>query len=434
MVGQLRTIQEVELRGKCVLLRADYNVPLKSDGSIADDYRIRQSLPTINYILKQEPARLIIISHLGRPKSAQDKQLSLKPVAKRLSTLLDRSVHLISDCVGQVVKDGLKASDSKIVMLENLRFHPEEEKNDLDFAKDLIESTGAEVFIADGFGVVHRAHASTDAAVRLLPAAAGLLVEKEVEAISSVMDNPKRPLVAVIGGAKIADKIEVIKRFIEIADCVAVGGALANDFLKAQNIKVGASLYDQAELGLAREILALANKTERKRNFTFLVPVDSVVSTSDGGKLPTRVVELSEHVLSDIEYYPKLPPAKVSNVASDEKILDIGPVSAARISGAVNMAATVVWSGTLGMAEVPGIAGARAPFSHGTRTVVEAIIGATNTHANKPFSLVGGGDTVAYVESQGLLEDFNHVSTGGTASLELMAGKKLPGLEALRKK
>ncbi|HEU5005285.1 MAG TPA: phosphoglycerate kinase [Candidatus Saccharimonadales bacterium] len=429
-----KTIRDVDLKGKRVLLRADYNVPLK-DGLIQDDYRLRQSLPTIKYILSKEPAALIIMSHLGRPKGQPDLKYSLRPVARRLAVLLGQHVEFTGDYLGPPASNGLaNLKNGGVALLENLRFHPEEEANDSAFAKEIVASTGAEVFVADGFGVVHRAHASTEAITKFLPSVAGLLLEKEVDTITEVMANPKRPLVAVVGGAKISDKIDVLNRLIEIADCVAVGGALANDFLRAQRIGVGASLCDDASLGIAKTVLLQAARTERKRNFKFLVPGDAVVAKKADGRAKTRIVDLFTHSVADIENYPKTPNQKSHTIQKDEMILDAGPVSAARIAGAIDMAQTVIWSGTLGVTEVKGIAGARDPFGHGTRTIVEAMIGDSNTHANKPFSVVGGGDTVAYVESQGLVSDFNHVSTGGSASLELMAGRKLPGVEALENK
>lgn len=428
-----QTIKDIDLEGKTVLLRADYNVPLE-DGRITDDYRILQSLPTIHYLLERN-VRLIICSHLGRPTGPNDTANSLFPVAKRLQQLLDRHVAFATDCVGEPAqKAASQLKHGEVLLLENLRFHPEEEKNDKEFAGAIVETSGAEVFVADGFGVVHRAHASTEAITGFLPSVAGLLLEREVDTITRVMLKPERPLVAVVGGAKISDKIAVLQKLIDIADCVAVGGALANDFLRAQRVKVGASLVDDGSLSLAKDILASAAQTEEKRSFKFLTPGDVVVAKDSSGRVPTRVVSISDHALADIENYPKTPPATSHSVAAHEKILDIGPVSAARIAGAINLAKTVVWSGTLGMTEVKGIAGARDPFGHGTRTVAEAMIGESNHHVNKPFSVVGGGDTVAYVEAQGMVDDFNHVSTGGSASLELMAGKKLPGVEALEDK
>lgn len=426
-----KTVKEVDLTGKRVLMRADYNVPVDG-GKITDDYRLKQSVPTIKYILEQHDSELIILSHLGRPKSAEDKQFSLEPVAKRLGELLEREVWFAPDCIGDEVKkmsDELPAGG--VLLLENVRFHPEEEKNDSGFAQNIVNSTGGEIFVQDGFGVVHRAHATTDAIAKILMGVAGLLLEKEVDTITNAMENPVRPLTVVVGGAKISDKIDFLNNLLDKADCIAVAGAMANDFLVAEGFKVGKSMNEPEVLDTAKEILERAREAEKTRGFNFLVPVDAVVSTSKEGDQPTRVVDLASHTLSDIEAYPKKPDPRTYEVAEDEMILDIGPISAASIAGAVRMSKTVIWNGTCGVTEVKGIAGAAAPFSHGTRVVVDAMIGASNNHQNKPFSIVGGGDTDSYVDAEGLREDFNHVSTGGGASLELMSGKVLPGVNVL---
>ena len=425
-----KTIRDWDLRGKRVLMRADYNVPV-SGGKITDDYRISQSLPTIKYLLEQD-ASLVIISHLGRPSGPDDKATSLEPVAKRLSELLDKKVTFVHNCIGDEVATAAAAlKPGHILMLENLRFHPEEEKDDPEFAKQIVQASGAEVFVQDGFGVVHRAHASTDAIAKIIPGVAGLLLEKEVDTITQVMQEPERPLVAVVGGAKISDKIEILERLIKIADLVAVGGAMANDFLLVEGHKLGKSLVDKESLAHARSILDSARAAEKERNFTFLVPVDAVVSTEINGTKPTRLVDLASNSLSDVESYPRKPAHKDYSVMADELVLDIGPMSAYAIAGAVRLANTVIWNGTLGVTETKGIAGAQAPFGHSTKIVVEAMIGLSNRHKNKGFTLVGGGDTVGYVENEGLVEDFGHVSTGGGASLELMSGHKLPGVEVL---
>lgn len=429
-----KTVRDIDLTGKRVLMRADYNVPVL-DGQINDDYRIKQSLPTINYILEQPGSRLIIISHLGRPKGPDDKAASLFPVAKHLSGLLKKPVSFAPDCIGDEVKKAAENLETGgILLLENTRFHDEEEMNDEGFARQIVEATGAEVFVQDGFGVVHRAHATTDAVARLLPAVAGLLLEKEVETISKVMQDPIRPLVAVVGGAKISDKIDILNKLIDLSDCVAIGGAMTNDFLVAEGLKVGKSLVETEVLDTAHDILDKVRQVEQQRSFSFLVPVDVVVSTDIKGKSATRVVDLSSHALADIQAYPKLPPPETHTVSDNEMILDIGPITAAYIAGAVKVAKTVIWNGTLGVTEVKGIAGAYAPFAHGTRTVVDAMIGPTNWHHSKPFTLVGGGDTVGYIESEGLVDDFNHVSTGGGATLDLMSSRSLPGVEVLLRK
>lgn len=426
-----KTVKDINLKGKRVLLRADYNVPVEN-GVISDDYRMKRSLPTVKYILKQLGSSLVIISHLGRPKGSSDKNLSLKPVAKHLSELLGQEVKFAPDCVGDAAKklaSELKAGE--VLMFENLRFHAGEENDDKTFAKQVVTAAEAQVFVQDGFGVVHRAHASTNAITKLLPSAAGLLLADEVETITKVMEKPEHPLMAVIGGAKISDKIDFLNRLIDLADCVAIGGAMANDFLLAQGIKVGRSLVESGTADTAKEVLEHAHATSLKRPFSFLVPLDAVVSSSMDGTAPTRVVDLSSHSLADIEAYPKMPSPEAYTVGAEEMILDIGPLSAMQIAGVMKFAKTVIWNGPCGVTEVKGIAGAHNPYAHGTRLIVEAMIGSGNKDKNKPFSLVGGGDTAAYVESEGLLDDFNFVSTGGGASLDLMSGYKLPGVEAL---
>jgi 3-phosphoglycerate kinase len=423
-----QTIKDIDLKNKTVLLRADYNVPVK-DGKITDDYRIKQSLPTIKYLLDQN-VKLIICSHLGRPDGKANEEFSLFPVAKRLKELVDKDVGFATDCIGgPAEKAAGSIKNGQILLLENLRFHAEEEANDNGFAQKL--ASLAEVFVQDGFGVVHRAHASTEAITHHLPSVAGLLLEKEVGTITTVMESPEKPLMAIIGGAKIADKIEILKRFINIADFVAVGGAMANTFLAAQSIKVGASLYDKDQLPLAKKILKLAEEETKKRGFIFALPQDSVVATKIDKTAHTRVVEFSSHALADVTHYPKRPPASASQLSGHEKILDIGPVSAAFIAGAIPMVKTVVWNGTMGVTEIQGLQGPIGPFSQGTQTVVDALLG---EFGPKPFTVVGGGDTVGYVESKRLVSSFAHVSTGGGASLELMSGKALPGVEALMNK
>ena len=431
MAFNKKTVRDVNLTGKRVLLGADYNVPVEA-GKITDDYRLRASLPTIKYILDQRPAGLIIISHLGRPAGHPEPAFSLRPVARHLTQLLGHDVHFAEDCIGLAAHTAAaQLRPDQILMLENLRFHAEEEKNDPRFAKALVEATAAEVLVADGFGVVHRAHASTVAITKLLPAVAGLLLAREVEVITALRKKPLRPLVAVLGGAKIADKIELLEQMIELADTVAVAGAMANNFLVAEGLKVGKSVVDHGMIAETKHILAKARCAERERNFNFIIPVDAVVSTDIDGGRPTRVVDLTSHSLADIEAYPKLPPASASNVHADELILDIGPISAGTIVGAVKLAEAVIWNGSCGVTETKGMAGAAAPFAHASRLVAEAMMGASLHHRNRPFTFVGGGDTVGYVEAEGWTEDFSHVSTGGGASLELLTGHKLPGVEAL---
>lgn len=424
-----KTIRDVKLQGKRVLLRADYNVPLDDQGRITDDYRLQQSLPTVRALLDQGVS-LVICSHLGRPDGKPNAKYSLQPVAKRLERLLGETVHFAHDCIGpDAEKAAAKLKPKEILLLENVRFHPEEEKNDPEFAKQLAKL--ADVFVQDGFGVVHRAHASTAGVTRYLPSVAGLLLEKEVDTITNVMEKPARPLVAVIGGAKISDKIDVINRFIDIADVVVVGGAMANTFLDANGVDVGKSLVEQDDLGLARDIMHRAKEKSNKGHFVFYLPQDGVVATGLDKTATTRIVDWDAHVIADIENYPKRPPERTRTIHKKEMILDIGPFSGAFVAGALQLANTVVWNGTMGVTETPAINGPVGPFAHGTELIVEAMLG---DWGHKPFSLVGGGDTVAYVESRNLVSAFNHVSTGGGASLELMAGRKLPGVEALENK
>lgn len=420
-----QTIRDIDLEGKTVLLRADYNVPL-DNGKITDDYRIKQSLPTVNYLLSKN-VKLIICSHLGRPTGPDDSANSLFPVAKRLKQLIDRPVGFATDCVGEATtKAASNLKNGEVLILENLRFHPEEKANDDDFAKQL--ASLADIYVDDAFGTAHRADASVDAVTRHLPAVAGLLLEKEVTTISSVMSNPKKPLMAIVGGAKIADKLDILHRFIEIADFVAIGGAMANTFLAAKGVEVGDSLYEKDDIPMAKDILHKAELEGKKRTFVFCIPHDAVVATSVDNKAKTRIVDFSTQVLADIEHYPGKVPASASVVHAKEKILDIGPFSASFIAGAIQNMSTVVWNGTMGVTEVQSLHGPIGPFAHGTQLVVEALLGDLG---HKPFTVVGGGDTVGYVESRGLVDSFGHVSTGGGASLELMAGHKLPGVEAL---
>lgn len=423
-----KTIRDVDLKGKAVLLRADYNVPLER-GKIADDYRIKQSLPTVNFLLERG-AKLIICSHLGRPDGKPDPALSLLPVAKRLNELLDRKVEFAVDCIGDRAKKSAKSlEEGQVLLLENLRFHPEEEANDEGFAKEL--AALADVFVQDGFGVVHRAHASTEAVTHFLPSVAGFLLEKEVDTITSVMDNPSRPLVAIIGGAKIADKIDILHRFIDIADFVAIGGAMANTFLVAQGVRVGKSIYEKADVPIARDILAKAASKAKQQPFVFAVPHDGVVADKIDKTVPTRIVDWTANIVADIENYPKRPPHASGQVNENEMILDVGPFSASFIAGSIQLANTVVWNGALGVTETPGLQGPVGPTAHGTEIVVEAM---TGQFGHRPYSLVGGGDTVGFIENMKLINAFDHVSTGGGASLELMAGRKLPGVEALQDK
>lgn len=422
-----KTINDIDLQGKRVLLRADYNVPVNDDGTITDDYRIMQSVATLKALLERE-VRLVVCSHLGRPEGKRDPKSSLAPVARRLTELLGQEVHFVDDCIGPEVEKAVnELQPRQVLLLENLRFHPEEEANDDGFAAQLAKL--GEVFVQDGFGVVHRAHASTDAITRHLPSVAGLLLEKEVDTITNVMQNPKRPLMAIVGGAKIADKIDVLNKFIDMADFIAIGGAMANTFLAAKGINVAKSKIDADDEPLARDILAKAEAKAKAGNFVFYIPQDAVVASKIDKDAHTRIVDWDAHVIADVESYPKVPTERTRTIDADEMILDIGPFSGAFISGGVQLAATVVWNGTMGVTETPGLQGPIGPFAHGTELVIDALVG---EYGHKPYTLVGGGDTVGYVEQRKLTDAFDHVSTGGGASLELMAGRALPGVEALQ--
>lgn len=423
-----KTITDMHLKGKRVLLRADYNVPLQ-DGQVVDDYRIKQSIPTVQYLL-DHGASVIICSHLGRPTGPNNTELSLAPVAHRLSELLKKPVEFMQDCVGDdVTKAAHALKPGQVMLLENLRFHPEEEANDPEFGKQL--ASLADIFVQDGFGVVHRAHASTEAVTHYLPSVAGLLLQKEVDTITTIMHKPERPLAAIIGGAKIADKIDILHKFIELADFVAIGGAMANTFLLASGVDVADSLVDKNELSVARDIMRRAEAEARERDFVFAIPRDGVVAHKIDTLAPTRLVDWGAHVIADIEHYPKRVPATASQVHAHERILDIGPFSGAFIAGSLQLANTVVWNGTMGVTEQAGTQGPVGPYAHGTQLVVDAMLG---QFGHRPFSLVGGGDTVGYVQSHKLIDAFDHVSTGGGASLELMAGRILPGVAALQDK
>lgn len=424
-----KTIRDIDLKGQTVLLRADYNVPLDSNGKIADDYRIQQSLPTIQYILSKG-AKLVICAHLGRPNGRPDASASLWPIAKRLDKILENTVTFVEDCVGKKAETAVeKLQPGDVLVLENVRFHPEEEQNDEDFAKQL--ASLADVFVQDGFGVVHRAHASTEAVTRYLPSVAGFLLEREVDTISKVMEAPERPLMAIVGGAKISDKIEVLERFIDIADFVAVGGAMANTFLLAEGYDMAKSLVEPDDVPLAKSILEKARNKAKDRHFIFYLPHDGVAAKDIDSKTHTRIVDWGAHVISSIENYPKRPPNDASRMHDDERLLDIGPFSASFIAGGVQMARTVIWNGTMGVTETPALHGPVGPFAHGTEVVVQAMLG---EFGHKPFTVVGGGDTVSYIEQQGLVPAFGHVSTGGGASLDLMSGRALPGVVVLQDK
>lgn len=421
-----KTIRDIKLEGKRVVLRVDYNVPIKN-GEVLSDFRIDQSLPTIRYLLDQK-CSIVIISHLGRPDGVFDSKFSLEPIAELLEKKLGKKVEFVGDVLGEAVEKKinlLKPGD--VLMLENLRYYEQEENDDKEFASKL--ASYGDVFVQDAFGVVHRSHASTHAITKYIDSYSGLLLEKEVDTILGIMKNPRKPLVAVLGGAKISEKIRVIEKFMGIADAIAIGGAMANTFLLAEGIEIGESLVEEDDVALAKSLMLKARKEAKARPFVFYLPQDGVVATSLDSPKETRIVEWANNVISDIESYPRQPHRYDSLVRSNELILDIGPLSGSFIAGLLQLASTVVWNGTLGVTETKGLnIDPIGPFAHGTELVMEGMMG---EFGSRPFTFVGGGDTVSFVENRGLGKAFNHVSTGGGASLELMEGKKLPGVDSL---
>lgn len=397
------TIKDVPIENQTVLLRADYNVPLDLEGNISDDFRIRASLTTIRHLLDQH-CKIVIISHLGRPDGKRQKKYSLEPVAERLETLLDRKVSFVDDCVGDKVLQAVKKSTpNTITLLENLRFHKEEEENDEGFAKQLAISSGARYFVQDGFGVVHRAHASTDSITHYLPSVAGLLLKDEYVALKSGVDDPKKPLIAVVGGAKIKDKIDMIKRFIDIADKIIVGGAMANTFLAYKGIDMGKSVREKHQNKILDEIYQAANKKSDDSVEDFIIlPKDAAIAKRISTASKRRNVSLGQ-------------------IEPDDMVLDIGDQSIDRMVEEISKAKTVIWNGTLGYAELP-------EFAHGSARLALALATQPQT-----TSIIGGGDTADFVLKWdgGNGNSFTHVSTGGGAGLELMSGQKLPGIEAL---
>jgi phosphoglycerate kinase len=391
-----------DLRGQIVLVRADYNVPLR-DGKVSDDLRIRANLPTLHYLL-DHGAKVVIISHLGRPEG-RDESLSLAPVAERLKELLERDVVFIDDCLGEKVYQGVrKAPQNSVILLENLRFYAEEEADDEKFAGELARYTRANYFVEDGFGVVHRAHASTHAITLLLPSVAGLLLEREYTTITEAMEAPKRPLVAVLGGAKVSDKIEVVEKFVSIADTILIGGAMANTFLAYKGYAIGKSKAETDQKDTLDNIYTAAtDKVGKEKVDEFIV-------------LPTDVA-----VAPAIDESQKRTLRPITGIEPDDFALDIGDMSIETFTSIAGKAGTVIWNGPLGMDELP-------EFSHGSARLCLTLA----TH-NDITSIVGGGDTADFVlkwDGHGG-KSFTHVSTGGGASLDLMAGKKLPGVEAL---
>ncbi len=387
-----KTIRDINVNGKKVLVRVDFNVPLK-DGAVGDDTRIRGALPTIQYLL-EHGAAVILCSHLGRPKGKVDPQFSLKPVADYLQTLVQNKVYFASDCIGPVAEKAAAALKSgEILLLENTRFYAEEEKNDLGFAKKLADL--ADIYVNDAFGTAHRAHASTEGVTHFKPGVAGFLLEKEIKYLSSAVEDPKRPFVAILGGAKISDKIGVIKNLLQKADTVLIGGGMANTFFKAQGFDMGDSLVQDEALETAKEILGSASNK-------LVLPVDMVIANAFEDTAEKKTVD-------------------VGNVPAGWRVLDIGPKTVAKYADFIKNAGTVVWNGPMGVFEMPS-------FAVGTYDVAKAVA------ESKAISIIGGGDSVAAIQQSGLANKVTHISTGGGASLEMLEGKILPGVAALQDK
>lgn len=388
-----RTVKDIQLTGKRVLVRVDYNVPMNDKGEITDFIRIEASLPTLHYLLDQGAA-VILLAHLGRPKGKVNPKFSLKPVAEALSQLIHRPVQFCSDCVGKEAQAAAaQLRNGDILLLENLRFHPEEEKNDPHFAQEL--ASLGDVFVNDGFGVSHRAHASVEGITHYLPAVAGFLLEKEIAYLGNAVDKPQRPFAAIIGGAKVADKIAVIRSLIKKADVILIGGGMANTFLAAKGYNLGKSLVEKESLGIAKDLLAEAAAQKTK----MLLPVDLIMAASFSNE--------ADHEAEDLD---ALNPEYMA--------LDIGPKTAELYAQTLAGMKTIVWNGPMGVFEMPN-------YAEGTRRVAEAMA------ASDGITIVGGGDSAAAVKQMGLADKMSHVSTGGGASLEYLEGKVLPGLAAL---
>jgi phosphoglycerate kinase len=399
------SIQDLNLDGQRVFMRVDFNVPLSDEGRVNDDTRIRETLPTIEYALRKH-ARLILASHLGRPKGKPNPKMSLKPVAERLRMLLDEklgrscNVGFAPDCIGLAAEEmATKLEKGQTLLLENLRFHAEEEANDENFSKQL--AALADVYVNDAFGAAHRAHASTVGITRFLDkAAAGLLMQKELEYLGQATSNPAKPFIAVLGGAKVSDKIDVIRNLLGKVDALLIGGAMAYTFLKAQGKQVGKSLVEDDKISLAKELLEEA----QRRGVRLLLPLDHVTAEKIDVAAKTAVAK------TDL------------GIPEGQSGLDVGPETVEAFTQEIAAAKTIVWNGPMGVFEV-------APFAKGTMKIAQAV--AANRGAT---SIVGGGDSVAAVHQSGVADKITHISTGGGASLEFLEGKKLPGVEALTDK
>jgi phosphoglycerate kinase len=391
---KIKSVEELELSGKRVFCRVDFNVPLDENGVVKDDTRIKRSLPTINHALERG-ARLILASHLGRPKGERKPAMSLRPTAERLQAVLGREVRFVPDCVGPVAKSAVDAlANGQCAVLENLRFHAGETKNDPDFSREL--ASLADVYVNDAFGTAHRAHASTVGITEFLKErAAGLLLTSELESLDKAFTNPKKPVVAIFGGAKVSDKLAVLENLIGRMDAILIGGGMANTFLAARGLNMGRSLVEGEMLDTARGILASA----AGQGCRLLLPVDLVTAAK-------------------MESGASVAISAAGSVPGGEMALDIGPESAKLFAADIASAGTIVWNGPMGVFEI-------GEFAEGTRAVGEAVAGAGG------FSMVGGGDTIRAVDQFGLAERVSYISTGGGAFMEFMEGKTLPGVAAL---
>ena len=392
-----KTVKDVDVRSKRVLVRVDYNVPLDANGNVSDDKRITASLPTINYLLEQG-ARIILCSHLGRPKGEVKKEFSLAPVAKRLKELLPGvNIYFASDCIGEEAERKAAAlKDGEILLLENLRFHKEEEKNDPEFAKKL--ASLAEIYVSDAFGTVHRAHASTAGVAAYLPAVAGFLIGKELSIMGGALENPERPFVAILGGAKVADKIGVITNLLNKCDTLLIGGGMAYTFLKAMGYEIGDSLLDAESIDLAKQLM----ETAKQKGVKLLLPVDTVVAKAFAAD--------AEHMT-----------VAANAIPAGWQGLDIGEKTRELFAAEIKNAKTVIWNGPMGVFEFP-------EFAKGTEAVAKACSECGGT------TIIGGGDSASAVKKLGYADKMTHISTGGGASLEFLEGKVLPGVAALNDK
>lgn len=397
-----KSIRDINLKNKKVLVRVDYNVPIGNNGEVEDDTRIKELLPTIRYLLEQNCA-VILMSHLGRPKGKPEPKYSLKPVAKRLEELLGKSVIMAEGITDDKTKQLAQSLDNgKILMLENIRFDPREEKDDIEFAKEITSLVGSDgVFVQDAFGSVHRAHSSTHAVAKFLPSVCGFLLEKEITYFDKILKSPEKPYVAVLGGAKVSDKIAVIENLLTKVDAIIIGGAMAYTFLLSRGINVGNSLVEQDKVDLAKELL----KKAEQKNVNILLPIDHIIATKLDKDAEYKYID---HI--------DIPEGWIG--------VDIGKNTISRVSNVILSAKTIVWNGPMGVFEIE-------QFSEGTRRIAELIAQATQKGAT---TVVGGGDFVSAVKKFNLEGKFSHISTGGGASLELLEGKSLPGIEVLQDK